>query len=65
MSNVTEDEDDSLTMTTKLTSPGSKNGRNEENEASSPHPPPEDPKQISPQARDMVSHNVDAHTKML
>ena len=65
MSNVIEDEDDLLIMATKLTSLDSKNGRNEENEASSPHPPPEDPMQISPLPKDMVRHNVDAHTKIV
>ena len=65
MSNVIEDEDNSLAMATQMTSPDSKDGRNEESEASSPYPPPKDPKQISPQPKDMVSHNVDACTKML
>ncbi|XP_042561903.1 interferon-induced very large GTPase 1 isoform X2 [Clupea harengus] len=40
-------------MATKLTSPDSKDGRNEESEASSPYPQPEDPMQISSLPKDM------------
>ena len=65
MSNVIEDEDNSLAMATQMTSPDSKDGRNEESEASSPHQQPENPMQISPLPKDTVSHNVDARSTIV